>query len=279
MAFALTHSLFVKGLASHILIISQGDIKNWSYIILQSAILLVSTPLMVFLINKRIKSIINFLNTKNVKLFLLVSLASFLTVFTLCFFVEFKSYTILSIIYFAIFFLLVSSYFLAYTIIHTKKSVDKLNILVYEDSLTKIKNRLALYDDFQKITDEGKKCTLYFLDLDKLKNINDTHGHLIGDKYIVAFTEAVKKCIGTEMEFYRISGDEFIIIDYINDNNNQLTIEKIQNSIEKCFNFDIEFQGVSIGKSIFPKETDNLDSLLSLADKRMYVEKSKIISN
>lgn len=277
MAFALTHSLFVKGLASHILIISIGDIKNWTYILLQTTILLVSTPLMVGLINKRIKLIIEFLSSKNVKLFLLLSVASFLTVFTLCFFIEFTNYLILALTYLTILFLLMSAYLLAYTIIHAKNSVDQLNTLAYEDSLTKIRNRLALYHDFQSVVIENKPCVLYFLDLDRLKNINDSHGHLIGDQYIIAFTRAVQNCITENMEFYRISGDEFVIVNYVSDINHLLTIEDIQSSIEKCFKFAIEFQGVSIGKSVFPHETDNLDSLLSLADKRMYVEKNKVI--
>lgn len=279
MSFALTHSIFVNGLAYHILNISIGTNQDPRFLLLQTAIFIFSTPLMVLLVNKRVKLILNFLNTKNVKIFLLISLVSFFSVFIFRFFIEISNFLILALVYSTLFLLLVSSYFLVYTIIHTKSSVDKLNILVYEDSLTKIKNRLALYHDFEQIIIEGKPCVLYFLDLDKLKSINDTHGHLVGDKYIVAFTNAVKNSIGNDTDFYRISGDEFIIIDYISTNKEPLTIDKIQKAVERCFHFEIEFQGVSIGKSTFPKETNNLDSLLSLADKRMYVEKSKIISD
>jgi hypothetical protein len=128
MSFALTHSIFVNGLAYHISTIRLGSNQNWGFIILQTAIFVFSTPLMVLLVNKRIKFIINFLNTKNVKIFLLISLASFFTVFIMRFFIDFPNYLILVLVYITIFFLLVSSYFLAYTIIHTKKSVDKLNI-------------------------------------------------------------------------------------------------------------------------------------------------------
>lgn len=274
MSFALTHSIFVNGLAYHILVINSGTNQSWNFVILQTLIFTVSTPLMVFFINKRIKYIIKALNDRIIRTILLISLASFLTVFTLRFFIEIQNIPILILTYLSIFILLFYSYFLAYTIIHTKKNLDQLNTLVYEDSLTKIKNRLALYRDFDAVLENDVECYLYFMDLDKLKNINDTYGHITGDQYIVAFTNAVNHCLNSEMDFYRISGDEFIILDSSQLKNN-LSIEKINNSINDNFNFRIQFQGVSIGKSSFPNESNNLDSLLSLADKRMYIEKNK----
>ncbi len=272
MSFALTHTLFVNGLSYHILTIINGSHQTWYFVILQTVILSITTPLMIFFINKRIKYIMKALNQKTIRTVLLISLAAFTTTLTLRFFINIETLTSLALLYLAIFILLIYSYFLAYTIIHTKKNLDQLNTLVYEDSLTKIKNRLALYRDFKSIISEQKNCHLYFLDLDELKRINDTHGHLIGDQYIIAFTEALQKSLNMNQEFYRISGDEFIIIDFL-DEKKCLSAKAIKQSITSNYDFKIDFIGVSIGQSQYPEESQSLDALLSLADRRMYNDK------
>lgn len=272
MSFALSHTLFVNGLSYHILTILTGSNQNWYFVLLQTIILSITTPLMIFFINKRIKYILRVLNERTVHTVLLISLAAFTTTLTLRFFINIETFSSLVLIYSAIFILLIYSYFLAYKIIYTKKDLDHLSTLVYEDSLTKIKNRLALYRDFQLIILEQKNCYLFFLDLDDLKKINDTHGHLIGDQYIVAFTETVKKCLDSNQEFYRISGDEFVIIDFINDKE-CLTSLDIKQAIKANYNYEIDFIGVSIGQSKYPEESLNLDDLLNLADQKMYEDK------
>ncbi len=272
MSFALTHTILANGLAYHILVIFSGSNQTWYFVMLQTLILSITTPLMIFFINKRVKYIIKALNQKTIRTVLLISLAAFTTTFTLRFFIQIETITTLVLLYLAIFILLVYSYFLAYMIIYTKKDLDQLNILVYEDSLTKIKNRLALYRDFESIVSQQRNCHLFFLDLDELKLINDTHGHLIGDQYITAFTRAVQKCLNTNQEFYRISGDEFVIIDFLSGQKG-LTIKSIKHKIEQYHDFKIDFIGVSIGQSQYPNESESLDSLLSLSDQRMYEDK------
>lgn len=64
----------------------------------------------------------------------------------------------------------------------------------------------------EKILREGQDTTLCYLDLDGLKYVNDTYGHLEGDSYIQNFVELIKANFRSEDTFARIGGDEFCLV-------------------------------------------------------------------
>ena len=84
--------------------------------------------------------------------------------------------------------------------------------LAKEDPLTGMKNRRAFDEAIAKI--EENTCTydnlyLVFMDLNRLKNINDTLGHHVGDELIVAAARCIEKAYGADGSCFRIGGDEF----------------------------------------------------------------------
>ena len=83
------------------------------------------------------------------------------------------------------------------------------SILGYTDSLTKIPNRRAFERD-KKNYDRG--YSLVMLDIDNFKRINDTRGHLFGDKILKRLAKTLQNIVGSDGKVYRISGDEFVLI-------------------------------------------------------------------
>ena len=84
------------------------------------------------------------------------------------------------------------------------------------EPLTKLFNRKALYNYIEDIHKNTKKndtmpC-LIILDLDRFKRINDTYGHVNGDKALLSFTKMIKDNISKDMKAFRFGGEEFIIV-------------------------------------------------------------------
>jgi diguanylate cyclase (GGDEF)-like protein/PAS domain S-box-containing protein len=84
------------------------------------------------------------------------------------------------------------------------------------DALTGLPNRKALMERLDQALARGarhkKALAVMFLDLDKFKHINDTHGHATGDQVLIGFSERLKKCIRKTDTVSRLAGDEFVII-------------------------------------------------------------------
>ncbi|MDY0277012.1 MAG: GGDEF domain-containing protein [Acholeplasma sp.] len=135
------------------------------------------------------------------------------------------------------------------------------------DFLTGIKNRQALFDDFRNFVNLDKKFSVFMLDLDNFKLINDNHGHLKGDEYLIAFSKKINDVIGKNGINYPMSGDEFAVIYFADD------YKRLYNEIKKINlkgYIDIDFLGVSLGIVHYPKDAMTINALLDKADNKMY---------
>ena len=90
----------------------------------------------------------------------------------------------------------------------------RLTTLALSDPLTGLGNRRALQQDFNRYRDlaqrEDKRLIMTLWDLNGLKEINDAHGHAIGDGVIKKFAQVVTGSVRRSDPFYRIGGDEFV---------------------------------------------------------------------
>ena len=88
--------------------------------------------------------------------------------------------------------------------------------LIFEDELTCIYNRRFLFNYFQyKIPWDALKdhpLSLIMIDVDHLKQINDTYGHAVGDQALVWVAGLLKEVAGEEGMAIRYAGDEFMIL-------------------------------------------------------------------
>lgn len=97
-----------------------------------------------------------------------------------------------------------------------KKNQDHIHFLAYYDLLTNLPNRRLLMDRLEHALITSKRSNLYgavlFLDLDNFKNLNDLHGHQVGDLLLQEVAHRLKKVIREEDTLSRFAGDEFVII-------------------------------------------------------------------
>ncbi len=150
------------------------------------------------------------------------------------------------------------------------------------DGLTKIPNRALFLDRLSQSIKTAKrsktKLAILFIDLDHFKEINDSLGHHIGDRVLIEVAKRLNSQIRESDTVARIGGDEFsIIIDGFSD------IKVVNNIIEKlfdsmsyayqCHEHHLKFS-LSLGVTVFPEDSENMDTLLQNADKAMYRAKN-----
>lgn len=98
-------------------------------------------------------------------------------------------------------------YFMDVTDEHiTTEDIEQLS---YIDPVTKLKNRKALKNSYHEIN-LSRKC-IVFIDMNKLKYINDTYGHMHGDRALAHFSRCLVDFFG-DKHLYRVGGDEFVVI-------------------------------------------------------------------
>ncbi|MFA7410835.1 MAG: diguanylate cyclase [Tissierellaceae bacterium] len=155
--------------------------------------------------------------------------------------------------------------------------------LAYYDNLTGLANRTFFYHMAEKFLYDAKrnnkKIGFMFIDIDDFKGINDTYGHLAGDKILKEVSKILEASTRLSDIVARHGGDEFLILlsDCKNYKDYDVIATRIANSnknIKISDEASIEIS-LSIGVSFYPKDGKNIDQLISKADKAMYkVKKS-----
>ena len=96
------------------------------------------------------------------------------------------------------------------------KMIKELKRLTIEDSLTGLYNSRHFFDQLDKEINRSNRylhpISLMFIDIDNFKGINDTYGHMIGDKILSLIAKRIKACLRFHDTAYRFAGDEFTII-------------------------------------------------------------------
>ncbi|KTD05356.1 GGDEF domain-containing protein [Fluoribacter gormanii] len=150
--------------------------------------------------------------------------------------------------------------------------------LAFYDPLTELPNRNLFRERVNKISDNkfDEKTALLFMDLNKFKYVNDTFGHCVGDKLLKLVGRRFATITRKDDTIARVGGDEFVAIVTINEDSwLENYANRIVYAVEQPFVIDGNKINVSIsiGISIYPKDTDNVDQLIEYADKAMYYAK------
>ncbi|WP_415903222.1 diguanylate cyclase domain-containing protein [Neptuniibacter sp. QD29_5] len=161
-----------------------------------------------------------------------------------------------------------------------KEQEDEIRFRANYDALTHLPNR-SLFNErltqaLVQAKREGTILALLYLDLDGFKEINDTHGHLAGDKALQQVSQRLSECVRESDCVARLGGDEFVIflsgLEFNYDA--EVVAKKIIDSVQRPFVYDdVELQmGVSIGIAIYPD--DHLpEKLFEHSDSAMYEAK------
>ena len=160
---------------------------------------------------------------------------------------------------------------------------SKFQRLAAIDGLTNIYNRRfgmdRLKEDFSRAVRDSSSLAVAMVDIDHFKRVNDTYGHLVGDKAIILTTSIIKNSLRDGDIVIRYGGEEFLIILHGADSDDALTVcerirHKVQDSILKEGDQQINLS-VSIGVSAYPEQAVSKEmELIDMADQALYHAKN-----
>jgi diguanylate cyclase (GGDEF)-like protein/PAS domain S-box-containing protein len=165
------------------------------------------------------------------------------------------------------------------TDITERKNTEKLiHHLAYYDDLTKLPNRTMLTRTIDHALSASGQGGVYgavlFIDLNRFKPINDTLGHLIGDKVLIEVARRLRKALPEQDVVARLGADEFAValFDIDKDYHAGFAAQKLIALFEEPFFIDGHALrlGASIGISLYPQDATDTETLLRLADIAMY---------
>ena len=144
------------------------------------------------------------------------------------------------------------------------------------DDLTQCLNKRAAMEELKReiarARRHGSKLSIMLIDLDNFKHINDTHGHLEGDKVLVDFSKRAKRFLREADQLSRFGGDEFMAV--LPDTSLELASFVAERLHEASREGQSIAWSVSIGLSEWRGQDDTLASLLTRADKALYQSKA-----
>ena len=144
------------------------------------------------------------------------------------------------------------------------------------DKLTQCYNRRAYEQDaraYNKLP-KDEDFAVFSMDVNGLKNVNDTLGHAAGDELLIGATKCMKQCFGKLGKVYRMGGDEFIAIVIADSDILKEMKEDLEKTFRKWSGEIVHSLTVSCGcatKKEFPNST--IAEMAKIADHRMYQEK------
>lgn len=168
-----------------------------------------------------------------------------------------------------------------FSIIHSRS--EHLENIVKIDPLTKLWNRSYLNElKFEPSKyDLDEVIYVLFIDLNGFKEINDKHGHKVGDEVLRITARRLRNSCHESDMIFRLGGDEFIVIARMRSGN---SIEKVIKRIRDNFNepftlVDIKLNlSLAIGYQEFNPSMDDIESIIAISDKKMYEDKRRQIN-
>ena len=148
----------------------------------------------------------------------------------------------------------------------------------HHDPLTELANRTKLNHTLELALEQGqlydRPFAILWIDLDFFKQINDTHGHLMGDTVLKTVSTRLKSQVRVSDLVARVGGDEFVIV--LEDVGDAKRLEGVARKILKALLTPILYDdislevGASIGGALYPEHGEDIESLFKHADAALY---------
>ena len=171
---------------------------------------------------------------------------------------------------------------LASVALHNAKTRVRIQELAYRDALTGLPNWASLSMKLEEVFTSGtascQKGCLFFIDMDNLKEVNDTYGHTSGNDVIKAAASNITVAVGADAFIARLGGDEFSVL--VCDVYDRKRIAEIAQRLLFRLNRDymvgekLVRLSASIGVALYPENGESAEELLKNADNAMYAAKT-----
>lgn len=159
-----------------------------------------------------------------------------------------------------------------------RESSDKIAYLARYDTLTSLPNRLQLTEALGSALEGTVKwrtrCALMMVDLDRFKAVNDSLGHMTGDKLLAQVSARLQRLMGEGELCGRLGGDEFAVV--IEDASEKGRIAELANSIIASLSepYQVDqhklYVGASVGSAVGPRDGSTVEELMRNADLALY---------
>jgi diguanylate cyclase (GGDEF)-like protein/putative nucleotidyltransferase with HDIG domain len=151
---------------------------------------------------------------------------------------------------------------------------ERIEYLSYHDGLTGLYNRRFFEEELSRLDkDRNLPLCIIMVDLNGLKLVNDSFGHLVGDEMLIKVADALKRACRSDEIIARIGGDEFVIlVPGMGDEQVSNLIERIESSLTEERVGDLELS-VSLGWSIKFDNTESVQDIFKKAESMMYKKK------
>jgi len=162
----------------------------------------------------------------------------------------------------------------------------KIMELSVTDYLTGLLNRRGFFESAKTLYEFSQRLDglwICFMDLDKLKTINDLYGHEEGDEAIIAVADILKNSFRKSDVIGRIGGDEFAVCGFYTTKSDELFISRMDKNLESFNKTSSKPYTLSVSKGCLMKSEDmkdaTLEEIIAEADKRMYASKINMQKN
>ena len=163
-----------------------------------------------------------------------------------------------------------------------KHTQARVSFLAHHDPLTSLPNRELMHARLKEAVEHaatsGTSLAVLWIDLDHFKEINDIHGHVVGDQILRIVAEKLKFEMPADTLIARLGGDEFVVLCPVNDAQEARLIGQ---QLRRLLNRPIEVgekslvSGASIGVAVYPNDSADVEDLLKNADLALYHAKSE----
>lgn len=165
----------------------------------------------------------------------------------------------------------------------SRENAEKIARMARFDPLTGLPNRLQVTEALDRALAQcqqwNSRCAFLMIDLDRFKSVNDTLGHLVGDRLLAQVSMRLKSLMSKAEMCGRLGGDEFAVVMHQVSNPNEVTelAERIIEVLSRPYDVDQHtlYIGASIGSAIGPRDGDTVETLMRNADLALYRSKDE----
>ena len=162
---------------------------------------------------------------------------------------------------------------------HLEELSQRLRTMAYQDALTGLYNHRYFYEQFSHEIERslryGEPLTVLLMDMNNFKGINDTYGHMVGDRFLSLVGQVIARQIRSSDIGARYGGDEFVVLlPSTTQEEARVTAEKLGAAVSTAAALSPNEEqiqlGITIGSATCPDDSRSAGELLQIADARMF---------